>query len=67
MLLDFWTYTCIFCLRTIPQLKKIKEKYTDKGLVVFGIHSAEYEFAKNIANIEKALKEFGLDGDVNRI
>ena len=53
VLLDFWTYTCIFCLRTIPTIKKIKEKYSDKGLVVFGIHSAEYEFAKNIANIER--------------
>jgi thiol-disulfide isomerase/thioredoxin len=63
VLLDFWTYTCIFCLRTIPTIKKIKEKYADKGLVVCGIHSAEYEFAKNITNIEKALKEFGLDGD----
>ena len=64
VLLDFWTYTCIFCLRTIPTIKKIKETYTDKGLVVFGIHSAEYEFAKNPANIRKALKEFGLDEDV---
>ena len=56
MLLDFWTYTCIFCLRTIPTIKKIKEKYNDKGLVVFGIHSAEYEFAKNTPILEKALK-----------
>ncbi|HKU83291.1 MAG TPA: redoxin family protein [Candidatus Nitrosocosmicus sp.] len=64
VLLDFWTYTCIFCLRTIPTIKKIKEKYADKGLVVFGIHSAEYEFAKNIENIGKALKEFGLDEEV---
>ena len=64
VLLDFWTYTCIFCLRTIPTIKKIKEKYADKGLVVFGIHSAEYEFAKNIANIGRALKEIGVDEDV---
>ncbi len=64
VLLDFWTYTCIFCLRTIPTIKKIKEKYTDKGLVVFGIHSAEYEFAKNTSHIRMASKEFGLDEDV---
>ena len=64
VLLDFWTYTCIFCLRTIPTIRKIKEKYSDKGLVVVGIHSAEYEFAKNIAYIGKALKELGLDEDV---
>jgi thiol-disulfide isomerase/thioredoxin len=61
VLLDFWTYTCIFCLRTIPTIKKIKEKYADNGLVVFGIHSAEYEFAKNTANINMAIMEFGLD------
>ncbi|MBA2267231.1 MAG: redoxin family protein [Nitrosopumilus sp.] len=61
VLLDFWTYTCIFCLRTIPTIKKIKEKYTDKDLAVIGIHCAEYEFAKNTVNIERALKELGLD------
>ena len=64
VLLDFWTYICIFCLRTIPTIKKIKENYADKGLVIFGIHSAEYEFAKNIENVGKALKEFGLDEEV---
>jgi len=61
VLLDFWTYTCIFCLRTIPTIKKIKGKYTNNDLVVIGIHSAEYEFAKNTANIERALKELGVD------
>jgi thiol-disulfide isomerase/thioredoxin len=61
VLLDFWTYSCIFCLRTIPTIKKIKEKYADKGLVVFGIHSAEYEFAKKVDNIRVALKELGID------
>jgi thiol-disulfide isomerase/thioredoxin len=64
VLLDFWTYTCIFCLRTIPTIKKIKEKYMDKDLVVIGIHSAEYEFSKNINNIERALTELGLDKHV---
>ncbi|WP_458747079.1 redoxin family protein [Candidatus Nitrosocosmicus sp. T] len=61
VLLDFWTYTCIFCLRTIPTIKKIKEEYSDKGLVVVGIHSAEYDFAKNITNVERALKELELN------
>lgn len=54
-MLDFWTYTCIYCLRTIPTINKIKEKYRDKGLEIISIHSAEYEFAKNIANIQKAI------------
>jgi thiol-disulfide isomerase/thioredoxin len=61
VLLDFWTYTCIFCLRTIPTIKKIKEEYSDKDLVVVGIHSAEYDFAKNITNVERALKELELN------
>ncbi|TVP40705.1 redoxin family protein [Candidatus Nitrosocosmicus arcticus] len=61
VLLDFWTYTCIFCLRTIPTIKQIKGKYTNNDLVVIGIHSAEYEFAKNTANIKRALMELGVD------
>ena len=64
VLLDFWTYTCIFCLRTIPTIKKIKEEYSDKDLVVIGIHSAEYEFAKNITNVERSLKELGLNQSI---
>ncbi|MBA3749457.1 MAG: redoxin domain-containing protein [Nitrosopumilus sp.] len=55
VLLDFWTYTCIYCLRTIPVIKDIGKKYEDKGLVIIPIHSAEYEFAKNIKNIKKAI------------
>lgn len=61
ILLDFWTYTCIYCLRTIPTINKIKEKYADKGLMVIGIHSAEYDFAKNIENIQRALQSLKLD------
>jgi thiol-disulfide isomerase/thioredoxin len=61
ILLDFWTYTCIYCLRTIPTVNKIKEKYQDKGLEIISIHSAEYEFAKDIANIEKAITELNLN------
>ena len=64
VVLDFWTYTCIFCLRTIPTIKKIKEEYADKDLVVIGIHSAEYEFVKNITNIERALKELGVNDHI---
>jgi thiol-disulfide isomerase/thioredoxin len=61
ILLDFWTYTCIYCLRTIPIMNKIKEKYKDNGLVVIPIHSSEYEFAKNITNIDKAISALNLD------
>lgn len=61
VLLDFWTYTCIFCLRSIPTIKKIKDKFESKGLVILPIHSAEYEFAKDPENIKKALEMYNLD------
>lgn len=61
ILLDFWTYTCIFCLRTIPTIKSIKDKFEDKGLVILPIHSAEYEFAKDLKNITKAMQMYNMD------
>lgn len=61
ILLDFWTYTCIFCLRTIPTIEALKEKYNHLGLEVISLHSAEYEFAKVEDNIIKALKTYNLD------
>jgi thiol-disulfide isomerase/thioredoxin len=60
ILLDFWTYTCIYCLRTIPTINKIKEKYQDNDLAIVSIHSAEYNFAKDIENIEKAISTLNL-------
>jgi len=62
ILLDFWTYTCIYCLRTLPTMNKIKEKYEEKGLVIIPIHSSEYEFAKHTDNIKKALSALNLNG-----
>ena len=61
ILLDFWTYTCIYCLRTIPTINKIKEKYKDSELIIISIHSAEYDFARNITNIEKAILTLNLN------
>lgn len=61
ILLDFWTYTCIYCLRTIPIINKLRKKYNDKELVIIPIHSAEYEFAKNISNIDKAIVTLNLN------
>ncbi|MDQ6723854.1 MAG: redoxin family protein [Thermoproteota archaeon] len=61
ILLDFWTYTCIYCLRTIPILNKIKKKYKDEGLMIIPIHSAEYEFARNISNIDRAMSTLNLN------
>ncbi|MEK7533442.1 MAG: cytochrome c biogenesis protein DipZ [Patescibacteria group bacterium] len=60
VLVDFWTYTCINCIRTLPYIKAWNEKYKDKGLVIVGVHTPEFEFEKNPDNVAKALKDFGL-------
>ncbi len=60
VLIDFWTYSCINCQRTLPYLKSWWEKYKDKGLVIIGVHSPEFEFEKNPKNVEKAIADFGL-------
>ncbi|MFQ5969414.1 MAG: redoxin family protein [Nitrososphaerales archaeon] len=58
VLLDCWTYTCIFCLRSIPIVRRLNEKYSKHGLVLVGAHSAEYQFATNTLNIKKALERY---------
>lgn len=60
ILVDFWTYTCINCQRTFPYLKEWHEKYNDKGLVIIGVHSPEFEFEKNPENVRNAISDFGL-------
>lgn len=60
VLIDFWTYTCINCIRTLPYLKSWHEKYKDKGLVIIGIHTPEFEFEKNPENVKKAIDDFEL-------
>jgi thiol-disulfide isomerase/thioredoxin len=60
VLLDFWTYTCINCIRTLPYVESWHEKYKDKGLVIIGVHSPEFEFEKSADNVKKAIKDFGL-------
>jgi thiol-disulfide isomerase/thioredoxin len=60
VLVDFWEYTCVNCIRTLPYLKAWQEKYKDKGLVIIGVHTPEFEFAKEEANVAKAAKDFGL-------
>lgn len=61
VLIDFWTYTCINCIRTLPYIKSWHEKYKDKGLVIIGVHTPEFEFEKNPINVERAIKDFSLD------
>lgn len=60
VLVDFWTYSCINCLRTLPYLKAWDEKYRAQGLVIVGVHAPEFAFEKNQANVEKAIHELGI-------
>jgi cytochrome c biogenesis protein CcdA/thiol-disulfide isomerase/thioredoxin len=55
VLIDFWTYSCINCLRAIPYVRAWAEKYKDQGLVVIGVHTPEFAFERNVANIRKAI------------
>ena len=60
VLVDFWTYSCINCLRTLPYLRAWAEKYKDAGLVVIGVHSPEFAFEKKPANVRRAVKDLGI-------
>jgi len=60
VLIDFWTYTCINCQRTLPYLKTWWEKYEKDGLIIIGVHSPEFEFEKNINNLKKAILDFDI-------
>ena len=60
VLVDFWTYSCINCLRTLPYLKAWDEKYRALGLVIIGVHSPEFAFEKDAHNVEQAVRELGI-------
>jgi len=60
VLIDFWTYTCINCLRTMPYLKAWHEKYSDNGLIILGIHSPEFEFEQDPQNVQNAVDRIGV-------
>ena len=60
VLIDFWTYSCINCLRTIPYLRAWAEKYRDKGLVVIGVHAPEFAFEKDVNNVRRAAANLGI-------
>jgi thiol-disulfide isomerase/thioredoxin len=60
VLVDFWTYSCINCIRTLPYLVDWNAKYADKGLVIVGVHTPEFEFEKNIENVKAAVQKFGI-------
>lgn len=60
ILVDFWTYSCINCIRTLPYLTSWDEKYRNNGLVIVGVHTPEFEFEKNIENVKKAVEQHGI-------
>jgi len=60
VLLDFWTYSCVNCLRTIPHLARWNETYSKDGLVIIGVHTPEFEFEKNPRNVQKAIADLGI-------
>ena len=61
VLLDFWTYSCVNCIRTLPYLKEWHRKYSGYGLVIVGIHSPEFGFEKLRENVEAAVESHGLE------
>jgi thiol-disulfide isomerase/thioredoxin len=58
VLIDFWTYSCINCLRSIPYVRAWADRYKDSGLVVIGVHTPEFAFEKDLDNVKRAVAEF---------
>ena len=60
VVIDFWTYSCINCLRSIPYVKAWDERYRKDGLVVIGVHAPEFAFEREPANVAKAVQDLGI-------
>lgn len=60
VLVDFWTYSCINCLRMLPYVRAWADKYRDRGFVVVGVHTPEFAFEKDLGNVKKALRDLGI-------
>jgi thiol-disulfide isomerase/thioredoxin len=71
VLVDFWTFSCVNCVRTIPHLQHLEQAYAGRGLVIVGVHSPEFDFEKVQGNVEAAVHRFGvtwpvaLDSEMN--
>jgi thiol-disulfide isomerase/thioredoxin len=61
VLIDFWTYSCVNCLRTLPYLKRWHDTYEDAGLVIVGVHTPEFAFERVPGNVGRAVEELGID------
>ncbi|MDA0797718.1 MAG: redoxin family protein [Chloroflexi bacterium] len=60
VLVDFWTYTCVNCIRTLPYLQEWHEKYKEHGLEIVGVHTPEFDFEKITANVQNASDDLGV-------
>ncbi|EGD59679.1 cytochrome c biogenesis protein [Novosphingobium nitrogenifigens DSM 19370] len=60
VLVDFWTYSCINCLHTLPYLKAWQDKYGKDGLVIVGVHAPEFDFEKDLGNVRRAIARFDI-------
>ena len=60
VLIDFWTYTCINCIRTLPHTTALYEKYKDQGFVIVGVHTPEFVFEQKTENVEEAIKRYNI-------
>jgi thiol-disulfide isomerase/thioredoxin len=60
VVVNFWTYSCIYYLRALPHIRAWSEKYKDRGLVVIGVHTPEFAFEKDVANVRRASVSLGV-------
>jgi thiol-disulfide isomerase/thioredoxin len=60
VLVDFWTYDCINCVRTLPHVKRLHDRYASRGLVVVGVHTPEFAFEREPDNVKAALRRHGI-------
>ena len=61
VLLDFWTYTCVNCIRTLPYLKEWHDKYAGEGLLIVGVHTPEFDFEREYENVAAAVADLGIE------
>lgn len=60
ILIDFWTYSCINCQRTLPYITAWDEKYRDSGLLIVGVHTPEFDFEKDPENVQRAIEKYNI-------
>lgn len=61
VLIDFWDYTCVNCIRTLPYVSEWHRRYAGLGLVVVGVHAPEFSFAKDLEGVKQAIQKFGIE------